>query len=363
MNAGPEQGGGEHRTARDPEPVSETLLEILDLRVGFSTAAGELKAVDGLSLALDRGQTLALVGESGCGKSVTALSILGLTRYEGGEVSGRVKLGGRDLVGLGEGELRRVRGDEIGIVFQDPLTSLHPLRTIGSQIAEAVRVHRTVGAGAARARATELLEEVGIPEPERRLGAYPHELSGGMRQRAMIAIALANEPRLLIADEPTTALDVTVQAQILALLDRLRRELGMALLLITHDLAVVAEVADEVAVMYAGRIVERGPVERVFADPQHPYTWGLLGSVPRPDRPPPPRLAQIGGQPPSLVSPPAGCHFRPRCPHEFGRCVEVPGLDPRSGDSRHLDRCWLEPERKRELRAVGDGRIGLEARG
>ena len=342
--------------------MAPPLLAIEELRVGFATEAGTVRAVDGVSLTVESGRVLGVVGESGCGKSTLAMTILGLTRGEGAEVSGRIVLGGRDIAALDESALRRLRGAEAAMIFQDPLASLHPLQRIGSQIVEAIRAHRTVARAAAAARAAELLREVGVPDPERRLREYPHQLSGGMRQRAMIAIALANEPRLLIADEPTTAVDVTVQARILALLDRLRRERGMAVVLITHDLGVVAEVADEVAVMYAGRIVERGPVERIFADPQHPYTWSLLASVPRIDRPPARRLAQVGGRPPSLIAPPAGCHFRPRCPHEFDRCSAVPGLEPRAGDPGHLDRCWLDPKRKRELReaaasaGIEDGR-------
>jgi oligopeptide/dipeptide ABC transporter ATP-binding protein len=335
------------------------LLELDDLRVHFETEEGVLRAVDGVSLGVARGQTLAVVGESGSGKSVTAMTILGLTAAPHVQISGRVLFRGRDLA-AGAEEARAVRGKEIAMVFQDPLTSLHPLHRVGRQIVEAIEAHGGGGDRAARRRAVELLELVGMPDPARRFGEYPHELSGGMRQRAMIAMALANEPKMLIADEPTTALDVTIQAQILRLIERLQAELGMAMILITHDLGVVAEVADEVAVMYAGRIVEHGPAERIFDDPQHPYTWGLLGSMTRADRPLARRLPQIKGQPPSLIALPRGCHFRPRCPHEFGRCREVPALEARSGDARHLDRCWLAPERKSELRTLADGDIGLE---
>ena len=247
------------------------------------------------------------------------------------------------------------------MIFQDPLSSLHPFYKVGGQLVEAVQAHQNVSRAAAEERAIEFLGLVGIPDPMRRADQYPHEMSGGMRQRVMIAMALLNEPKLLIADEPTTALDVTTQAQILQLLERLQGELGMAVIFITHDLGVVAETADRVAVMYAGRIVEEGTVEEIFYDPQHPYTWGLLGSLTRLDRPPPRRLPQIPGAPPSLLAPPEGCHFRPRCPHAFDRCTEVPGLEARLPDaSDHHDRCWLEADRKRELRQV-EGRIGLEA--
>jgi oligopeptide/dipeptide ABC transporter ATP-binding protein len=245
-------------------------------------------------------------------------------------------------------------------VFQDPMSALHPLRRIGWQIAEQIRAHEPVSEAAARERAIELLGQVGMSAPAERVDAYPHQLSGGMAQRAMIAMALANGPRVLIADEPTTALDVTIEAQILALLHRLRGELG-AVVLITHDLGVVAEIADRVLIMYAGMIVEQGSREELFYDPQHPYTWGLLGSVPRPDRPPRERLAPIRGAPPALAHRPSGCPFRPRCPHAFDRCAELPELAPRVPDAAsHLDRCWLEPAAKHERRAV-DGRIGLGA--
>jgi peptide/nickel transport system ATP-binding protein len=265
--------------------MSESLLQVEDLRVELPTEAGAVLAVDGVSFELAQGCTLGIVGESGSGKSVTALTIMGLTRRQGARISGRVMFEGRDLVALPERELRALRGNELAIVFQDPLSSLHPLHRVGAQIVEAIHAHRELPGRAARERAVELLELVGIPDPGRRANAYPHELSGGMRQRAMIAMALANEPKLLIADEPTTALDVTVQAQILALLRRLRQELGMALVLVTHDLGVVAEMADEIAVMHTGRIVERGPTQQVLTAPQHPYTEGLLQAMPTLERP------------------------------------------------------------------------------
>jgi oligopeptide/dipeptide ABC transporter ATP-binding protein len=255
----------------------------------------------------------------------------------------------------------KVRGEEIAMIFQDPMTSLNPVYRVGDQIVEAIRAHRDGEDGdQAKRRTVELLEAVGIPKAQQRVDDYPHEFSGGMRQRAMIAMALCLDPDILIADEPTTALDVTIQAQILDLLGRLNRERNLATILITHDLGVVAEVADRVLVMYAGRVLEQGGLEEIFYDPQHPYTWGLLGSLTRIDQPRPDRLPQIGGAPPSLLRLPEGCSFRPRCPHAFGRCTELPGLDARLSDAPgHRDRCWLTPEQKRERREV-DGRIGLE---
>jgi oligopeptide/dipeptide ABC transporter ATP-binding protein len=337
-----------------------SLLEVEDLRVHFETEDGVVKAVDGASFAVEQGQTLGIVGESGCGKSVANMTILGLTRAPNARISGRVLFEGEDLNQLDAERLRGVRGNQIAMIFQDPLTSLHPFHKVGDQLLEAILTHQDVSKQVARKRAVELLGLVGIPDPQRRMDEYPHEFSGGMRQRAMIAMALVNDPKVLIADEPTTALDVTIQAQILALIERLQDQLGMAVILITHDLGVIAEVADQVNVMYAGRIVEVGTLDQIYYDPQHPYTWGLLGSLARPDRPRVPRLSQITGQPPSLLAPPQGCHFRPRCPHAFDRCTEVPALEVRGGEAGHPDRCWLSAERKRALRVV-DGRIGLEA--
>jgi oligopeptide/dipeptide ABC transporter ATP-binding protein len=266
---------------------------------------------------------------------------------------------GNDLTEMGEEDLRSVRGNDIAMIFQDPLSSLHPFYKVGAQMIEAIQVHRDVSDADAKARAVELLGLVGIPDPERRFVEYPHEFSGGMRQRVMIAMALTNDPKVLIADEPTTALDVTTQAQILRLLEQLQEEFGMALVMITHDLGVVAEVADRVLVMYAGKVVESGTLDELFYNPQHPYTWGLLGSLTRIDKPRTARLAQIAGQPPSLVDTPEGCAFRPRCPHAFDKCLEMPPLEVRGGEPDHADRCWLEPDRKRKLRIV-DGEFGLE---
>jgi oligopeptide/dipeptide ABC transporter ATP-binding protein len=338
-----------------------SLLEVQDLKVHFHTDDGVVKAVDGASFSVAKGQTLGIVGESGSGKSVANMTILGLTRSPVTSIEGRILLDGRELIEATPDEMREVRGKDIAMIFQDPLTSLHPFYKIGKQLEEAIHVHRDVSKHEARERAEELLGLVGIPDPGRRLGDYPHEFSGGMRQRVMIAMALVNEPRVLIADEPTTALDVTIQAQILRLIQRLQEQLDMAVILITHDLGVVADVADYINVMYAGRIVEAGSLDEIFYDPQHPYTWGLLGSLARPDRPRTRRLSQIQGQPPSLLAPPQGCHFRPRCPHEFDKCKQTPGLDPRSGTPGHLDRCWLPPEKKRTVRAIQGGEIGLEA--
>jgi oligopeptide/dipeptide ABC transporter ATP-binding protein len=260
---------------------------------------------------------------------------------------------------MSDDELRRLRGDEIAMIFQDPMTSLHPVYKVGWQIGEAIKAHNDISDAEARARAIELLAEVGIPQPDQRVDNYPHEFSGGMRQRAMIAMALANAPSVLIADEPTTALDVTIQAQIIQLIARLRSERNAAAILITHDLGVVAEVADRVIVMYAGMVVEAGTLEQVYYDPQHPYTWGLLGSLARIDEDRTERLPSIAGAPPSLLARPKGCPFRPRCPHEFEKCTELPPLEQRIEDEGHLDRCWLTPEEKRRKRQVA-GRIGLE---
>jgi oligopeptide/dipeptide ABC transporter ATP-binding protein len=281
---------------------------------------------------------------------VTALTILGLTRDKNARFEGEVRYRGADLLQMPEPQLREYRGREIAMIFQDPMTSLNPVHRVGDQIVEAIVTHEGVGKRTAKQRAVELLRRVGIPHAAQRADDYPHQFSGGMRQRAMIAMALACAPQLLIADEPTTALDVTIQAQIIELLRELVQERKMALILITHDLGVVADVAEEILVMYAGRVVERGDKRRIFYDPQMPYTWGLLGSIPRLDRPKPEKLYSISGLPPSLIRLPRGCAFRPRCPHAFDRCWEEPPLVSRVDDRDHLDRCWLSIEDKRRLR-------------
>ena len=302
-------------------------------------------AVDGISYSVEAGTTLGIVGESGSGKSVSSLTTLGLTRARNSRIEGRIMFEGKDLVAMDDDQLRRLRGNDIAMIFQDPLSSLHPFYKVGAQLIEAVQTHRKVSKAAARDRAIDLLELVGIPDPQRRVDAFPHEFSGGMRQRAMIAMALANEPRLLFADEPTTALDVTVQAQILALLEDLQKRLGMAIILITHDLGVVASIADQIAVMYAGRIVERAPTRKLFTAPQHPYTWGLLKSIPRLDSPRDQELVPISGRPPSLINRPSGCHFHPRCPYVQDEHRRVdPRLEPVPGELDHDVACLLKPE-------------------
>jgi oligopeptide/dipeptide ABC transporter ATP-binding protein len=301
------------------------LLEVKDLQTHFRTRAGVVRAVDGVSFTLDRGELLGLVGESGCGKSVTALSVMRLVAPPGRIVAGEIKFDGEDLMRASESRLREIRGDDIAMIFQDPMTSLNPVYTVGEQIAEALRLHRKLNRQQARDAAVEAMREVAIPDPGRRADDYPHQLSGGMRQRVMIAMALACDPRLLIADEPTTALDVTIQAQILELIDGLRRTRNLAVLLITHDLGVVAEVADRVAVMYTGRIVEESPVAELFARPKHPYTEGLLRSVPKLTEAGVKRagrLSTIEGTVPKPTNLPEGCHFAPRCPHRMPRCTE-----------------------------------------
>ncbi len=309
-----------------------------------------MRAVDGIDFELDRGRVLGIVGESGSGKSVTAMTMLGLTRDVNTSFEGEVLYKGRDILQLSEEELRQYRGAELAMIFQDPMTSLNPVYKIGEQIVEMIRAHEPLNKSQAKRRTVDLLRQVGIPNPERRVDEYPHQFSGGMRQRAMIAMALACNPDVLIADEPTTALDVTIQAQIIELIDKLKDEFNSAVILITHDLGVVAEIADEIVVMYAGRVVERAATRPLFYDPQHPYTWGLLGSIPRLDRPKPERLHSISGAPPSLINLPRGCKFRPRCPHAFEKCFEEPGLENRVEEPGHLDRCWLTVEQKRALR-------------
>ncbi len=340
------------------------LLEVEDLRVSFTTEDGVVKAVDGVSFTVTKGEVVAIVGESGSGKSVTAMTLMGLTRGPNAQFEGSARFDGTELVTAGEDELRQIRGAGIAMVFQDPMSSLDPVYRIGDQIIEQIRVHeRGISKAQAYDRAAGMMERVGIPRANERMRSFPHEFSGGMRQRVMIAMALSCSPQLLIADEPTTALDVTIQAQILDELRQLRSESDAGVILVTHDLGVVADIADRIVVMYAGRVVEQGTLDQLFYDPQHPYTWGLLGSIARIDRDRSTRLPAIAGLPPSLLSPPQGCHFRPRCPHAFERCPEVPELRSRLAQAPdHRDRCWLEPERKRQLRQVGDG-IGLSGAG
>ena len=322
------------------------LLDVRDLRTQFHTDDGIVHAVDGVSFTVEAGQTLGIVGESGSGKSVTCLTIMGLNNKRNTMVSGQALWKGEDLLTMNPRRFRDLRGNEIAMIFQDPMTSLNPVHKIGAQLTEAIVLHQDVTKKQAKARGLELLKAVGIPRAERRVDDYPHQFSGGMRQRVMIAMALVNDPDLLIADEPTTALDVTTQAQILALMSRLQKEFGSAIILITHDLGVVAETADDVLVMYAAKVAEHAPVERVFARPHHPYTWGLLGSLPRLDVDVE-RLVQIQGQPPSLLRPPRGCRFHPRCPYVMEVCrTTVPELRPVSGEAGHLQACWLDEETK-----------------
>jgi peptide/nickel transport system ATP-binding protein len=344
--------------------VSDPLLEVRDLSVQFETEDGVVRAVDGVSHTIATGESLGIVGESGSGKSVTMLTVMGLTRARNARITGEILWQGRDLLRASNDELRHIRGNEIAMIFQDPLSSLHPFYRVGTQLVEAIRTHRDVSRGAARDRTVDLLDLVGIPEPHRRVDSYPHEFSGGMRQRAMIAMALANEPQLLIADEPTTALDVTVQAQILELIARLRRELGMAVVLITHDLGVVAEVTEHISVMYAGQVVESAAKEKIFATPEHPYTWGLLRSIPRLDRVRGEPLVPIAGRPPSLISPPRGCRFHPRCPYVLPAHQRVdPPLEAVLDDPDHEVRCLLTTQtRKRLWRELDAGKEPAEAR-
>jgi peptide/nickel transport system ATP-binding protein len=328
------------------------LLEVRDLSVTFDAGRRDLRAVSGVDLTLRRGEVLAIVGESGCGKSVTASTIVGLTRGPRTRIGGRILYEGRDLVTASEEELRRVRGKEIAMVFQDSLAALNPVHRVGDQVAEMVRLHNDVRRAEAAERAVRMLEEVGVANAPAAARRYPHEFSGGMRQRATTAIALVNNPAVLIADEPTTALDVTIQAQVLDLVDRLRRDHGTAVILITHDLGVVAEFSDRVAVMYAGTIVEQATCEQLFRAPQHPYTWGLLGCIPRIDRPRSASLASIEGSPPSITDLPSGCRFRPRCAYAHERCLDEPALEQRRA-AGHLDACFLTPEQKETLRPAG----------
>jgi peptide/nickel transport system ATP-binding protein len=328
----------------------DRLLEVRGLTVRFPTSDGVVQAVSDVSFALSRGETLGIVGESGSGKSVSNLAIMGLLNRTRTVISGEVDFKGRDLLTLPPDELRKVRGKEIAMVFQDPFACLHPMYRVGAQIAEAFSAHSNAGKTAAWNRAVELLDHVGIPNAKSRARDYPHQFSGGMRQRAMIAMALVHNPDILICDEPTTALDVTVQAQILELIEDVKREFDIGVILVTHDLGVVAETANSVMVMYAGRVMEYGPADEIFRQPQHPYAWGLLDSMPTIDR----RLdalVPIEGSPPSLLAPPAGCPFHPRCPYRFEPCpTERPPLKAPAADA-HLDACHLPYEKKVELGA------------
>ncbi|MFQ5896809.1 MAG: ABC transporter ATP-binding protein [Candidatus Methylomirabilia bacterium] len=319
-----------------------TLLEVRDLRTQFLTSRGVVRAVDGVSYDVQEGETVALVGESGCGKTVSALSLMRLVAAPAGRiVGGQILFKGRDLLQLNAESMRRIRGREIAMVFQEPMTSLNPVLSIGRQLTETLEIHLGMTADQARQRAAELLATVGIPDPERRLAQYPHQFSGGMRQRMMIAMALSCGPSLILADEPTTALDVTIQAQILELMKDLSRRLGVAMVIITHNLGVVARYADRVNVMYAGKIIEKGTARELYANPRHPYTLGLLHSVPRLDEPRKSKLDPIDGQPPDLTQLPPGCAFAPRCAYQIDRCIrEVPPLEP-VGNPGHLSACWV----------------------
>ncbi|MFL5915828.1 MAG: ABC transporter ATP-binding protein [Gaiellaceae bacterium] len=320
------------------------LLEVTDLTTRFRTDDGIVKAVSGVNFSLDRGQTLGVVGESGSGKSVTFLTLMGLVDRRHAQVSGSVLFDGQEILGASGSRLQKIRGQRIGMIFQDPMTSLNPVKRIGWQLEEAVMLHNDVTRAEARRRSLEALEEVEIPRADSRIDDYPHQFSGGMRQRVMIAMALINKPEVIIADEPTTALDVTTQAQILRLMNKLQDEHGTAIVMITHDLGVVAELSNEVLVMYGGRVVEEANVDDLFAKPEMPYTWGLLGSLPRLDVVSD-RLEQIPGQPPSLLHPPQGCAFNPRCPYVFDRCrTELPELRPSPVGVEHRFRCHLGEE-------------------
>jgi peptide/nickel transport system ATP-binding protein len=334
--------------------IGEALLEVKDLRVHFPTPDGVVKAVDGLSFSVRRGETFGIVGESGSGKSVTNLTALGLVNRKAAKISGEIIFMGRDLLKLSGGELRHIRGKDLAMIFQDPFASLHPMYRVGDQLVEAIRVHEQMSKQKAQERVIEVLAAVGIPRPRERIRDYPHQYSGGMRQRAMIAMALLHNPDILIADEPTTALDVTVQAQILELIDRIKRDFDIGVILITHDLGVIADVADTVMVMYAGRAMERGTRDELFQRPLHPYTWGLLESIPHVEQRGTP-LVPIEGSPPSLIHVPAGCPFHPRCPHRFEPCdKERPAFVDRGGG--HPDACHLSAEDKKRFWAEREAR-------
>ena len=331
--------------------MTRPFLEVRDLRVHFPTDDGLVKSVDGLSFTLERGKTLGIVGESGSGKSVTSLSIMGLHPPKSAKISGQVLLDGDDLVAASAEHVRGLRGKRMAMIFQDPLSAMHPFYTVGKQIMEAYRIHNKVSKGVARKHAIDLLDRVGIPQPDSRVDDYPHQFSGGMRQRAMIAMALSCDPDLLIADEPTTALDVTVQAQILDLIRDLQQEFNSAVILITHDLGVVAELADDILVMYAGRSAEYAHAAEIFNAPQHPYTWGLLGSMPRLDRERTERLMPIKGTPPSLINVPSGCPFHPRCAYEAlnGGASQKERPEFRDIGGGHYIACHLSTEARQQV--------------
>ena len=329
--------------------MGEYLLEVQDLKTYFKVKAGKVRAVDGVSFAIKPGEKLGVVGESGCGKSVTALSIMRLLPQPPGEIAGgSVLFDDQDILDLPESAMRKIRGGKIGMIFQDPMTCLNPTMTVGKQIGEALRIHLKLSQDEAKKRAIALLEQVGIPAAAERINSYPHQFSGGMRQRVMIAIALACNPKLLIADEPTTALDVTVQAQILELINGVCNEFGTAVILITHDLGVVAGMTDRVVVMYAGKVVETAPTDELFANPRHPYTLGLLASVPRLDERRHSELKTIEGAPPDLLKPPPGCPFMPRCVFARAICRTMPPLDPLAGNDAHRKACWVDVTDPRE---------------
>jgi peptide/nickel transport system ATP-binding protein len=368
-----ESGPGQPEAATTVDVFGDrpsSLLDIRDLRIQFPTSDGLVKAVDGLSFTLDRGKTLGIVGESGSGKSVTSLGIMGLHQGTSAKISGQIWLEGEELVSASASRVRQLRGSRMAMIFQDPLSALHPYYTVGNQIAEAYLIHNKVSKKAARQHTIEMLDRVGIPNPQTRVDEYPHHFSGGMRQRAMIAMALSCDPELLIADEPTTALDVTVQAQILDLISGLQQEFGSAVIIITHDLGVVAELADDILVMYAGRMAEYGTSTDIFDQPAHPYAWGLLGSMPRLDRARTERLMPIPGTPPSLINVPPGCPFHPRCPYtglNDGRCErDVPALrvvGPGHQAACHLSageqrRIWAELAQAQASPAASNGEGG-----
>ncbi|WP_306210705.1 ABC transporter ATP-binding protein [Actinoplanes sp. RD1] len=332
--------------------MAENFLEVKNLKISFPTDDGLVKSVNDLSFSLERGKTLGIVGESGSGKSVTSLGILGIYNKRNAQVEGEIWLDGKELVSASDEERRKLRGSKMSMIFQDPLSSMHPYYSVGRQIMEAYQVHHRVSKQVARKHAIDMLGRVGIPQPSRRVDDYPHQFSGGMRQRAMIAMALVNDPELLIADEPTTALDVTVQAQILDLMLDLQEEFNSALIVITHDLGVVAELADDVLVMYGGKCIEYASAATIFEQPEHPYTWGLLGSMPRIDRPQMERLVPIPGLPPSLINLPTGCAFSPRCAYEprtGGLGTTVPPELAPAGGSKHLVRCHLPTEERQRI--------------